>query len=265
MTHGPTPCKLATPRLPEFTKPSWSSLHHHDVIVFSPVIVALDFPGSSAAMELVGQLGPACSSYKVGLQLLTEEGPAVVRELVARGKSVFLDLKLHEIPNSVASAVRAAGKLGVGMVTVHASGGSAVMGAAVAAAAEFPGLKVLALTVITSLTDNELPEIGLAPSVRLQVERLATLALNCGCHGIVASAHEARYLKALLPPGTLIVTPGIQLAGAGGNDQARVATPEFARQAGATHVVIGRSITQAANPQEAFFSATAAMAASSVG
>jgi orotidine-5'-phosphate decarboxylase len=216
-------------------------------------------------MALVDKLGPACSSYKIGLQLLTEEGPEVVRELVARGKSVFLDLKLHEIPNSVASAVRVAGRLGVGMVTVHASAGSAVLRAAVTAAAEYPNLRVLALTVITSLTDNELPEVGLAPSVRQQVERLAKLAAHCGCHGIVASAHEAMYLTTLLPPGTLIITPGIQLAGASANDQARVATPEFACQAGATHVVIGRSITQAASPHEAFVSASASMAAASAG
>jgi orotidine-5'-phosphate decarboxylase len=241
------------------------SPHNHHFIVFSPVIVALDLPSRSEAMVLVEKLGPACSSYKVGLQLLTEEGPTVVRELVERGKSVFLDLKLHEIPNSVASAVRAAGRLGVGMVTVHASGGSAVLRAAVAAAAEYPELKVLALTVITSLTDNELPEIGLAPSVRLQVERLAQLAAHCGCHGVVASAHEAAYLKSLLPAGTLIVTPGIQLAGAGANDQALVATPEFARQAGATHVVIGRFITQSSTPYAAFVAAAAGMVGASAG
>jgi orotidine-5'-phosphate decarboxylase len=234
-------------------------------LVFAPVIVALDFPSSSEAMEIVDALGPACASYKVGLQLLTEEGPTVVRELVGRGKSVFLDLKLHEIPHSVASAVHAAGKLGVGMVTVHASAGSAVLHAAVAAAAEYPDLQVLALTVITSLTDSELPEIGLAPSVRLQVERLARLAADCACHGIVASAHEAAYLKALLPPGTLIVTPGIQLADGIATDQARVATPAFARRAGATHVVIGRSITRAANPLAAFASAAAGMAAAHAG
>lgn len=211
-------------------------------------------------MELVDELGPMCSSYKVGLQLLTGAGPAVVRELVGRGKSVFLDLKLHEIPQSVAGAVRAAGKLGVAMVTVHASAGSAVMRAATAAAAEHPALKVLALTVITSLTDDELPEIGLAPSVRLQVERLAKLAAACGCHGIVASALEASDLRTLLPRDTLIVTPGIQLAGASANDQARVATPEFAFRAGATHVVVGRAITHASDPRAAFVSATAGMA-----
>lgn len=210
---------------------------------------------------MVERLGPACSSYKVGLQLLTEEGPEIVRDLVARGSNVFLDLKLHEIPNSVAAAVRAAGKLGVGMVTVHASAGSAVLRAAVAAGLEFPGLKVLAITVITSLTDEALPEIGLAPSVRQQVERLARLAVACGCHGVVASAQEAGYLSAVLPPGSFIVTPGIQLSRDDVTDQARVASPEFARNAGATHVVIGRSITQAPCPLAAFALATSAMTA----
>lgn len=227
--------------------------------MFAPIIVALDFPSHAEAMSLVDELGPACSSYKVGLQLLTEAGPEIVRELVARDKNVFLDLKLHEIPNSVADAIRAAGKLGVGMVTVHSSAGSAVLKAAVAAAAGYKNLKVLALTVITSLTDSELAEIGLTASVREQVERLATLAVNCGCHGIVVSAHEAAYLTALLPTGTLIVTPGIQLAGASASDQARVVTPEFARQAGATHAVIGRAITRAANPYAAFVLASTGM------
>jgi orotidine-5'-phosphate decarboxylase len=225
----------------------------------SPVIVALDFAIQSEAIALVDQLGSACSSYKVGLQLLTEAGPNVVHDLVARGKHVFLDLKLYEIPNSVSSAVRAAGKLGVGMITVHAGAGSAVLRAAVAAASEFPGLKVLALTVITSLTDSDLPEVGLAPSVRQQVERLASLAAACGCDGIVASAQEATYLTNLLPSGTLIVTPGIQLPGSGANDQVRTATPAFARQVGATHVVIGRSITQAPSPAVAFNLALAGM------
>lgn len=228
--------------------------------MFSPVIVALDVPTRAKAMALVDMLGPACSSYKVGLQLLTEAGPEIVRELTCCGKKVFLDLKLHEIPSSVEGAVRAAGKLGVGMVTVHASAGSAVLRAAVSAATEHPNLKVLALTVITSLTDEDLPEIGLAPSVRQQAERLAVLASHCGCHGIVASAREAAYLASLLPSGTLIVTPGIQLSGAHANDQARVATPELARQAGASHVVIGRSIAQSANPQAAYALAHAAMA-----
>ncbi len=130
------------------------------------VSVALDYPTRAEAMRLVADLGPDATFYKVGLQLLTEEGPDVVRELVANGKRVLLDLKLHEIPNSVAGAVHAAGKRGVSMVTVHASGGGAVLRAAVAAAEPFPELSVLALTVITSLTDQDLPEVGLLPSVR---------------------------------------------------------------------------------------------------
>jgi orotidine-5'-phosphate decarboxylase len=228
-------------------------------MALSPVIVALDFPGRAEAMALVATLGAEATSYKVGLQLLTEEGPEVVRELVVQGKQVFLDLKLYEIPNSVAGAVRAAGKLGASMVTVHASGGGAVLRAAVAAAAPYPQLKVLALTVITSLSDQDLPEIGLRPSVREQVERLAALASRCGCHGVVASANEAAYLKAQLPSAMLLVTPGIQLEGTASNDQARVATPALARSLGATHIVVGRAIAQASDPRAAFRAALAGM------
>ena len=223
----------------------------------SQVIVALDFESPSEALQMVHALGQEANHYKVGLQLLTEAGPDFVRSLVRSGKHVFLDLKLHEIPNSVAGAVRAAGKLGASMVTVHASGGSAVLRAAVAAAAPFPNLRVLALTVITSLADRDLPEIGLPPSVHEQVKRLGLLAASCGCHGVVASAHEAEYLHCLLPGGSLIVTPGIQLAPGTASDQLRVAKPEAAAQAGATHVVIGRAITAAAEPVAAFRSAVA--------
>lgn len=221
------------------------------------VIVALDFSSAEEAMALVHLLGAEASFYKIGLQLLTEAGPDLIRQLIALDKQLLLDLKLHEIPNSVAGAVHAAGKLGVAMVTVHASGGAAVLRAAVNAAAAYPNLKVLALTVITSLTDADLPAIGLAPDVRAQVERLARLAADCGCHGVVASAHEAAYLATALGPGTLIVTPGIQLASsqAVASDQARVATPDAARKAGATHIVIGRAITGASDPRAAFASA----------
>lgn len=223
----------------------------------SPVIVALDFETRLDAMDLVRQLGAESRFYKVGLQLLAEEGPIIVRELVAMGKEVFLDLKLHEIPNSIIGAVSAAGKLGASMVTVHASGGSAGLKAAVAAAEPFPSLKVLALTVITSLSDSDLPEVGLPPSVEQQVDLLSQLAANCGCHGVVASAQEAARLSRRLPAGMLIVTPGIQLRGVAGNDQVRVATPARARENGATHVVIGRPITRASNPREAFAQAWA--------
>lgn len=224
----------------------------------SNVIVALDFANRTPAMALVDLLSDDCSAYKVGLQLLVAEGPSLVRELVGRGKAVFLDLKVHEIPNSVAGAVAAAGELGATMVTVHASAGSAVLRAAVQAAAPYPDLKVLALTVITSLGDEDLPEIGLARSVRQQVERLAGLAARCGCHGVVASALEASYLRELLPANMLIVTPGIQLEGLA-NDQVRVTTPAAARRAGASHIVVGRAITLAQSPIAAFRTAAAAM------
>ena len=223
----------------------------------SPVIIALDFESAAEAMDLVHRLGPASNHYKVGLQLLTEAGPDLIRSLEAISKHVFLDLKLHEIPASVAGGVKAAGKLGASMVTVHASGGSAVLRAATAAAAPFPNLRVLALTVITSLSDRDLPEIGLAPSVLDQVKRLALLAASCGCHGVVASAHEATVLRSLLPVGSLIVAPGIQLAEVGSADHARAATPRMAARAGATHVVVGRAVTAAADPVAAFGMAVA--------
>lgn len=216
------------------------------------VIVALDFESRRKALALVDALGVEASFYKVGLQMLAEEGPDIVRYLVAMGKEVFLDLKVHEIPNSVAGAVTAAGKLGASMVTVHASGGSAVLRSAVAAAEPFPDLRVLALTVITSLTDEELPEIGLAPSVSQQVERLGRLAAEHGCHGVVASVQEAALLSGILPRGTLIVTPGIHLPSTGQNDQSRTASPALAAKAGATHIVIGRAVTRAVNPPSAF-------------
>jgi orotidine-5'-phosphate decarboxylase len=218
------------------------------------VIVALDFNSEAEARALVEQLGAAASSYKVGLQLLTAEGPSIVRWLVGQGKKVFLDLKLHEIPNSVASAVTVAGSLGASMVTVHGSGGSAVLRAAVNAAQPFPQLQVLALTVITSMEQQDLAEVGVHGSVLEQVERLAALAAAALCHGVVASAHEATLLRQVLPPKMLIVTPGTQLAGEAKNDQTRTATPSQAIQAGATHLVIGRSIARAASPVTAFAS-----------
>lgn len=216
------------------------------------VIVALDFDSASAAARLVDQLGASAPFYKIGLQLLTAEGPSVVRDLIAAGKQVFLDLKLLEIPNSVAGAVVAAGKLGVSLVTVHACGGSAVLRAAVEAARPFPQLKVLALTVITSLRDGDLPEVGVNATVEEQVVRLAKLATAAGCHGVVASPREAALLRGILPRDTLIVTPGTQLPGDARNDQARIATPAQAIRAGSTHLVIGRSITHSPDPAAAF-------------
>jgi orotidine-5'-phosphate decarboxylase len=171
-----------------------------------------------------------------------------VRQLISAGKQVFLDLKLLEIPNSVAGAVAAAGQLGVSMVTVHASGGLAVLRAAVEAARPYPQLKVLALTVITSMRDKDLPEVGVSATVAEQVVRLTRLAMAAGCHGVVASSQEAPLLREVLPPGSLIVTPGTQLPGEAKNDQARTATPAEAIRAGSTHLVVGRSISRSQDP-----------------
>ncbi|HSI59112.1 MAG TPA: orotidine-5'-phosphate decarboxylase [Ideonella sp.] len=215
------------------------------------VIVALDVASGEQARGLVAALGDSAGFYKIGLQLLTADGPALARELVGAGKQVFLDLKLHEIPNSVASAVAAAGALGATMVTVHASGGSAILRAAVEAARAWPKLQVLALTVVTSLREADLQEVGITATVDEQVLRLAGLADAAGCHGVVASPREAALLRSRLRAGMLIVTPGIQLASEAATDQARVATPAAAVRAGATHIVVGRSVVQAADPRAA--------------
>lgn len=229
----------------------------------SRVIVALDFESAGQAMQLVQLLGTSAQFYKIGLQLLTVHGPGLVHELITAGKQVFLDLKLFEIPHSVAGAVAAAGQLGVRMVTVHASGGSAVLRAAVAAARPFPQLQILALTVITSMRDADLCEVGVNATVTEQVLRLAQLAASAGCHGVVASPQEAGLLRQLLPSEMLIITPGTQLSGDAQNDQMRIATPEQAIRAGATHLVIGRSISQAANPVASFSAILAQVAAAS--
>lgn len=216
------------------------------------IIVALDFETTVEAAQLVERLGTSAQFYKVGMQLLTAEGPSVVRQLISAGKQVFLDLKLFEIPNSVAGAVTAAGKLGVSMVTVHASGGSAVLRAAVEAARPFSNLKILALTVITSIRDQDLREVGVTVTVQEQVMRLAQLAITAGCHVVVASPQEAQLLRAALPTEMLIVTPGTQLPGDAKNDQARTATPAQAIRAGSTHLVIGRSISRSPSPVASF-------------
>jgi orotidine-5'-phosphate decarboxylase len=218
----------------------------------SRVIVALDFDNATQAKRLVAQLGTSAEFYKIGLQLLTAEGPSLVGQLVAAGKQVFLDLKLFEIPNSIAGAVASAGRLGVSMVTVHASGGSAVLRAAVEAARPFPNLKVLALTVITSMRDQDLQEVGVKATIEEQVVRLARLAVEAGCHGVVASPQEAEILRGVLPKSALIVTPGTQLAGDSKNDHARTGTPFEAVRAGATQLVVGRAISGAESPAAAF-------------
>lgn len=213
------------------------------------LIVALDVPSASAARKLVASLGDSVSTYKVGKQLFTAEGPQVVRDLIASGHQVFLDLKFHDIPNTVAGAVASATALGVSMLTVHASGGSKMLAAAVEAAANGP--MVLAVTVLTSLGDADMAEIGVSGRASDQVLRLAALARNSGCPGLVASPREAAAIRQELGAGFAIVTPGIRPAGSSTGDQTRVSTPASAIGAGATHLVVGRPITAAPDPAAA--------------
>jgi orotidine-5'-phosphate decarboxylase len=212
------------------------------------LIVALDVSTAAAAQKIVAAVGDSLT-YKVGMQLYTAEGPSIVRELVALGRRVFLDLKYHDIPNTVGAAVREAAQLGVSMLTVHASGGGKMLRAAVEAAqAAQPDLLVLAVTVLTSLDDVELGKIGLRGGVLDQVLRLTALALSNGCKGVVASAQEAAALREEFGHDFAIVTPGVRPAGSGHDDQARVVTPAEAIAAGASHIVVGRPITEAADP-----------------
>ena len=213
------------------------------------LIVALDVSSAAAAQKIVAAVGDSASCYKVGMQLYTAEGPGIVRDLVASGRRVFLDLKYHDIPNTVAAAVREAAGLGVSMLTVHASGGGKMMRAATEAARNRnAALMVLAVTVLTSLDDNDLDKLGVHGRVKDQVLRLAALALADGCQGVVASAQEASELRSELDGDFAIVTPGIRLAGMDPGDQARVVTPAEAIAAGASHIVVGRPITGAADP-----------------
>ena len=210
------------------------------------LIVALDVPTATEARQIIQSLAGTVTTYKIGKQLFTAEGPALLREIVDQGYKVFLDLKFHDIPNTVAGAVVAAAKLGVRMLTVHASGGKHMLTAAAEAAAKSDSKPlVLAVTVLTSLGDRDLQEIGVSGRVVDQVLRLAALAKNSGCGGVVASALEARQIRAELGSGFAIVTPGVRPSGGDAGDQARVATPSAAIAAGASHIVVGRPITAA--------------------
>jgi orotidine-5'-phosphate decarboxylase len=213
------------------------------------LIVALDVSTAAAARKIVAAVGDSAFTYKVGMQLYTHEGPAIVRELIDSGHRVFLDLKYHDIPTTVGAAVREAAQLDVSMLTVHASGGGKMLQAAVdAARATKPDLLVLAVTVLTSLDDVELGKIGLREGVVDQVLRLAALAFSHGYKGVVASAREAAALREEFGQDFAIVTPGVRLAGSGHDDQARVVTPAEAIAAGASHIVVGRPITEASDP-----------------
>ena len=223
----------------------------------TPIIVALDFPDAAGALAVARRLAPPTCALKVGKELFTAEGPALVRELVDRGFRVFLDLKFHDIPNTVAQACAAATRLGVWMLNVHASGGPAMLAAAreaVDRAAAGTGRAkphLIAVTVLTSLRAADLSATGIADAPEAQVLRLAKLAQANGIDGVVCSSREAAKLRAACGPQFLLVTPGIRPAGADAHDQARTATPSEAIAAGADYLVIGRPITQAPDPQAA--------------
>lgn len=213
------------------------------------IIVALDYANATSAMTLVERLDPALCRLKVGKELFTVAGPDLVRVLVERGFDVFLDLKFHDIPNTVAAACRAAAGLGVWMLNVHASGGRRMMAAAQEALAGLPQRPLLiAVTVLTSMGAEDLAEVGAADAPADQVLRLARLAQACKLDGVVCSAQEASLLRDKLGPDFRLVTPGIRPAGAGASDQRRVMTPAEALRSGATDLVIGRPITAAADP-----------------
>jgi orotidine-5'-phosphate decarboxylase len=216
------------------------------------LIVALDVPDAAAALTLVGQLENTCQWFKVGLELFVAAGPAILEPLVARGHSVFLDLKLYDIPNTVAGAVRSAASLGVRLITLHASGGPAMLAAARAAlegVADPPEL--LAVTVLTSMDQAQVNSIGLDRRPAAQVELLARMGQQAGIRGFVCSPQEVATLRALTGPEGVLVIPGIRPAGAAVGDQKRVATPAQALRQGASYLVVGRPITQAPDPAEA--------------
>ena len=216
------------------------------------LIVALDVPDAASAAALTARLEDTCQWFKVGLELFVAAGPAVLEPLLKRGHSVFLDLKFHDIPNTLTGAVRNAAALGVHMITVHATGGPAMLAAACAALDGLPNPpQLLAVTVLTSMDAAQLDAIGLDHSPATQVEILARMALAQGIHGFVCSPREVATLRAFTGPKGVLVTPGIRPAGASTLDQKRIATPAEALRSGASYLVVGRPITQASNPAAA--------------
>jgi len=226
------------------------------------LIVALDFPNARAAFDLVDRLDLQCVWFKVGLELFVAAGPSLIQPLVERGYSIFLDLKLNDIPNTVAGAVRSAAALGVRMMTVHANGGPAMLAAAQTALvglADPPQL--LAVTVLTSMDQGQVTAVGVERTPAAQVELLARMGLSVGINGFVCSPHEVAALRALAGPEAVLVIPGIRPAGGEAGDQKRVATPAVALRDGASYLVVGRPITQAADPAAAAEAILAEMAA----
>jgi orotidine-5'-phosphate decarboxylase len=218
----------------------------------NPVYVALDTPDLEYALNLAARVAPHVGGLKLGKEFLAANGPDGIRRFEKFGLPIFADTKFHDIPNTVAGAVRATAALGIEIVNVHASGGAAMMKAARdAARAVSPKTRVIAVTVLTSLSDDDLRAVGQIPPAREQVLRLATLTRDCGLDGVVCSAHEIAPLRAALGADFLLVVPGIRPAGSALGDQQRVMGPKEARDAGASVLVIGRPITEARDPGEA--------------
>jgi orotidine-5'-phosphate decarboxylase len=216
------------------------------------LIVALDVPDAVSAAALVARLEDTCQWFKVGLELFVAAGPAVLEPLLKRGHSVFLDLKFHDIPNTVAGAVRSAAALGVRMITVHAGGGPAMLAAARTALEGLPDPpQLLAVTLLTSMDETQVDAVGLDHTPATQVELLARMGLAEGIRGFVCSPHEVATLRALTGPEGVLVTPGIRPAGANVLDQKRIATPAEGLRQGASYLVVGRPITQSADPTAA--------------
>lgn len=211
------------------------------------VIAALDVADRAAAEQLAGRIGDGASWVKIGLELFVAEGPEVVAAMRAAGRRVMLDLKLHDIPETVARAMRRAIDLGAELITVHAGGGRAMLAAAVAET-RGTAARVIAVTVLTSLEAGDLAELGMIGSVDDVVLRYARLASEAGCHGVVASPREAAAVRGQVSRDFLIITPGVRPAGGDFHDQKRVATPGAARAAGADLLVVGRPIRDAADP-----------------
>lgn len=215
----------------------------------SPIIVALDYPDAATAIAMARRLSPELCRVKVGKELFTAAGPALLEQLNSLGYQVFLDLKFHDIPNTVAGAVRAAANLGVWMVNVHASGGERMMLAARESLAGISGAPLLiAVTVLTSMTAADLSQVGVGVEPRLQVAQLARLSRDSGMDGVVCSARECDMLRAQLGTGFLLVTPGIRPADADSDDQRRVVSPAQAVTSGSNYLVIGRPITHSDDP-----------------
>ena len=216
------------------------------------LIVALDVPDVDAAAGLVNRLEGTCEWFKVGMELFSAAGPAVIEPLVARGHSIFLDLKFHDIPNTVAGAVRSAARLGVRLMTIHAAGGPAMLAAARAA---LEGIEdrpeLLAVTVLTSMDAAQLQATGVDRVPARQAELLAKTGLDAGIRGFVCSPEEVAALRALAGPDAVLAVPGIRPAGAAAGDQKRLATPAEALRRGASYLVVGRPITQASDPAQA--------------